>query len=226
MYKKIPYKLIGLTTLLTIIIFSVFIASGSKVEAQSFTPITHQLDLGDRGIDVTNLQTFFAADPSIYPQGLITGYFGTLTRSAVMSYQASNGISPAGRVGPITLAKINEQISTGNWPSDIYSPLFSNVSKSAGRDKITFTFNTNEATTAYVVYSTSALSFNEGDINSVGFAVLNGTRSDDLSGSNTYHTINVTGLNPNTSYYYTLVAKDAKGNISVWGVNNKFTTIQ
>lgn len=42
-----------------------------------------------------------------------TGYFGSLTKDAVIKFQIKNNISPAvGYVGPITRAKILENISS------------------------------------------------------------------------------------------------------------------
>ena len=65
--------------------------------------------------DVRTLQTLLAADPSIYPQGLITGYYGELTIKAVRTFQIRYGVISGGtladgfgRVGPKTLAKIKE----------------------------------------------------------------------------------------------------------------------
>ncbi len=76
------------------------------------TPITVPLDIGSRGASVTILQTFLALDPSIYPEGLITGYFGTLTHNAVGRFQekyslAKPGDIAYGFVGPKTRAVIN-----------------------------------------------------------------------------------------------------------------------
>ena len=41
----------------------------------------------DTGGDVTRLQRFLAGDPSIYPEGRITGYYGSLTVAAVKRFQ-------------------------------------------------------------------------------------------------------------------------------------------
>jgi peptidoglycan hydrolase-like protein with peptidoglycan-binding domain len=67
---------------------------------------THQcpvvnLTVGSRGAEVTKLQQILVS------QGLLnvapTGYFGVLTKRAVATYQAKNGITPAvGYFGPIT----------------------------------------------------------------------------------------------------------------------------
>ncbi len=67
---------------------------------------------GASGANVTALQKFLAADPSVYPDAKVTGYFGPLTQAAVGRWQAKKGIvssgTPAstgfGSVGPRTAA--------------------------------------------------------------------------------------------------------------------------
>src|SRR3989338_7152445 len=73
--------------------------------------LNRQLQVGMSGSDVSALQTFLAADVTLYPQGLVTGYFGNLTKAAVSNFQSRNGISPVGRVGPVTLAVLNAQMA-------------------------------------------------------------------------------------------------------------------
>jgi outer membrane protein assembly factor BamB len=74
---------------------------------------THGLQYGDTGEDVAQLQTFLKAQGAdIYPEGLITGYFGNLTKLAVQRFQLKYNIAKAGDsgygyVGPKTRAKIN-----------------------------------------------------------------------------------------------------------------------
>lgn len=75
---------------------------------QSCAEITHTLGLEDKdsttGGDVTRLQQFLAANPTFYPEGTVTGFYGGLTSKAVGRYQEANGITSTGSVGPITLA--------------------------------------------------------------------------------------------------------------------------
>lgn len=64
------------------------------------------------GGDVTRLQTFLAQDVSVYPEGMVTGYFGALTEAAVKRWQAKYGVVSSGSaastgygfVGPKTRA--------------------------------------------------------------------------------------------------------------------------
>jgi len=89
---------------------------GGMVQEPSTTPppapsggkLTRELQLGDEGDDVLQLQAYLAGDPELYPEGKLTGYFGPLTRAAVKRFQAKYGIAQVGRVGPVTLAKLNE----------------------------------------------------------------------------------------------------------------------
>lgn len=82
----------------------------------SGTAFSRALRRGSRGDDVRLLQEFLSRDRAIYPEGLVTGYFGPLTEAAVQRFQAredivSSGDSAStgyGRVGPRTRARVNE----------------------------------------------------------------------------------------------------------------------
>lgn len=212
---------------------TVFVSVGLTSQAFAYTQLTSHLDFGSRGTNVTNLQVFFADNSAIYPEGLITGYFGSLTRQATMRFQETYGIVSSGtaastgygRVGPTTLAKINSLIATGGWTTaDISGPAFYNVTKSVGNNYATIAFTTNENVTARVAYNTSPLMFNEGDINSNGFAAIGGYAVNGSVGLNNSHSITIPNLQPNTTYYYTVIATDVHGNVSVVGPNNTFHT--
>ena len=66
------------------------------------------LQRGSRGDDVKRLQEFLKKSPDIYPEGLITGYFGPLTEAAVKRFQAKYGIETIGIIGLKTRQKLNE----------------------------------------------------------------------------------------------------------------------
>ncbi|MBI5306453.1 peptidoglycan-binding protein [Candidatus Wolfebacteria bacterium] len=63
--------------------------------------------------------------PDIYPQKIITGYFGVLTKQAVQRFQSKNNIvysgdentTGYGLVGPKTRKKLNEFVATTTLPS-------------------------------------------------------------------------------------------------------------
>lgn len=72
--------------------------------------LIRNLKQGISGDDVKALQAVLAADPTIYPEGLISGYYGKLTAEAVKKFQKKHGIETVGFVGPKTLKKLNEEI--------------------------------------------------------------------------------------------------------------------
>ena len=202
--------------------------------AAAAIPISSQLDFGDQGTDVRDLQTFLASDPDIYPEGLITGYYGTLTQRAVQRFQSKHGIVSSGspfttgygRVGPSTLSKVNQLITSGGASNsqDKSGPALSSKTESVTSNSVTFNWNTNEPTTAKVFYNTSPVTMNEGDINSVGFGSTNGWIATNNQPAGTSHQVTINGLQPNTTYYYVLVATDLAGNVSVWNPNLTFKT--
>jgi peptidoglycan hydrolase-like protein with peptidoglycan-binding domain len=205
----------------------------------AYNTIDRTLDLGNSNADVIDLQSFLKDNSAIYPEGLVTGYYGTLTQAAVQRFQSQNGLVSSGtaattgygRVGPLTRNAINARISAGGWSggtstpaNDMSGPAIFSVGQSIGTTSATFTWSTNESATAKVFYNTSPISMNEGDINSSGFGSTNGFSVTNDGMLRTSQQVTVSGLRPNTRYYYVIVATDARGNVSVFGPNNTFVT--
>src|SRR3989344_3962391 len=66
---------------------------------------TRDLTVGSRGDDVTCLQTALNVSPQ-------SGYFGSITKAAVVKWQTDNGVSPtAGYFGAISRAKWGGTVS-------------------------------------------------------------------------------------------------------------------
>ena len=212
----------GLPLLAGLVSF-VFVSS-----AYAYSPVTDQINPGARGGNVINLQTFFRDNPEIYPSGLVTGYYGRLTKSAVIKFQAAYGISQVGRVGPQTLLKINDLINSGGWSgnmsNDDSAPMIYSVSQSMGSNYATFNWSTSEYAKAKVFYSLRPITINEGDINSFGFALVSGSVASNDDQLRTTSQVSINNLTPNTMYYYMVVSTDAAGNVSVADVNHTFRT--
>ncbi|MEK7188047.1 MAG: peptidoglycan-binding protein [Patescibacteria group bacterium] len=81
--------------------------------------LSRSLKRGSSGEDVKKLQEFLASNPTLYPEKIISGYFGALTEKAVQRWQVRNGIvtsgDPAttgyGVVGPKTIKYFNSNFS-------------------------------------------------------------------------------------------------------------------
>ena len=87
--------------------------AGGGAPMTSLPAFSGDLTVGSKGDAVSNLQTFLKDQGvSIYPEGLVTGYFGALTKAALARYQAAQGISPAaGYFGPLTRANVNAKLA-------------------------------------------------------------------------------------------------------------------
>lgn len=76
--------------------------------AQSvISPITHTLAFQAQGYEVSFLQQFLK-DRGFFNYPTITGFFGPITKQAVMDFQKAYGLVVDGIVGPVTRAKIAE----------------------------------------------------------------------------------------------------------------------
>lgn len=183
--------------------------------------LNRQLDLGATGADVSALQTFLAQDRTIYPQGLVTGYFGTLTSSAVSNFQARNGLDNVGRVGPLTRSLINSRIDGGvPMGTDIYAPIISSVGVSTGNTFATVSWNTSENAKGVVYYSTSPLT----EYELPHSVTISGSVAMTDTALRTSQAVTLSGLQSNTTYYYDVYVTDAVGNVSMTMQSNFHTT--
>lgn len=199
--------------------------SATTISAQ--TTITGSLDIGSTGNDVNVLQNFLAKDTSIYPEGLITGYYGKLTASAVSKFQTKYGIDAVGRVGPVTRNKINELIQSGGLGGNGgvgvevgVAPAISNITTSSttvnsdGTKSITISWQTNKPTRGKVFYSSSPLTFSENN-SSMSEPTISGNVLLDANYGIT-KSLSISNLPATTTTYnYMIEAIDSSGNVSV-----------
>ncbi|MCD6550021.1 peptidoglycan-binding protein [bacterium] len=125
-----------------LIIISVIILSGYQVAS------VQALGIGSRGEEVKAIQEILKEDPTVYPEGLVTGYFGRLTNKALQRVQKKFGIYPTGVLDsetekvlfpPITSVEVispnggenwdRNQIQTIKWSVNIPTPLQNQIYK-------------------------------------------------------------------------------------------------
>jgi len=84
-------------------------------EVKAELKFVRTLRRGTTGKDVEELQVFLSQFPDIYPESLVTGYFGPLTENAVKKWQSKQGIVSGGtaettgygQIGPKTREALN-----------------------------------------------------------------------------------------------------------------------
>ena len=108
--------------------------------------------------------------------------------------------------------------------ADNFAPIMYAAAMNMVNTTVTVNWATNENSTSKVFYSVNPVTINEGDINSVGFGVINGNTAFGSNYAGTSQQVIISGLQPNTRYYYMLVSTDVNGNVSVSYVNNTFIT--
>lgn len=89
--------------------FALAFSTVATVASAQTVAFNMNLKLGSRGADVVALQSFLESKGLLtMPAGVAKGYFGALTKSAVVAYQISKGVTPAsGYFGPLTRAVAN-----------------------------------------------------------------------------------------------------------------------
>lgn len=74
--------------------------------AQSAIPekkiFSRELKIGDSDLEVKYLQSILKSDPEIYPEGLISGYYGSRTEAAVRRLQARYSLPVTGQLNKAT----------------------------------------------------------------------------------------------------------------------------
>ncbi|MDD4988991.1 MAG: fibronectin type III domain-containing protein [Candidatus Pacebacteria bacterium] len=209
---------VGVLLLAILLLLSLGVILLSRpVQAQVQSPITTEMSVGSQGANVTKLQGYLASNPRIYPQGIVTGFYGGLTQAAVKQFQvaydiASPGTPGFGRVGPRTLAQLNTLLTQG-LPIDISAAGMSQLSITTTTSSATLTWATSEQTRSRIYYDTRPLSAQEA-FRSFQEPVINGQVVSDLTLSED-HQMTLTGLAGGTLYYYRVVASDSAGNVSV-----------
>jgi len=206
-------------------------------EVKGTLRIIKQLRTGMTSEEVKLLQEILATDPEVYPEGLITGYFGKLTERAVKKLQKKLCLEEVGSVGPKTLSRINELLTEGAGSSgkvppglliapgiqkklcatstpDTTAPVISDiVATSTTATTTQIKWLTNEKANSKVWYSIST-------------PVVAATSTAAVSSSDYVlnHSIALSGLTASTTYYYLVTSADKSGNTAT-ATEKSFTTL-
>jgi len=208
-------------------------------EVKGTLQLIKQLRKGMSGDDVKILQELLATDSDIYPDGLITGYFGKLTEKAVRKLQKKLCLEEVGSVGPKTLWKINELLTEGAGSSgkvppglltapgiqkklcatatstpDTVVPIISEITATSTTATTTqIKWLTNEKANSKVWYATAT-------------PVVAATPTAAASSSDyvSNHAITLSDLTASTTYYYLVTSADKSGNLAT-STEKSFTTL-
>ncbi len=209
------------------VVFVFFLATASALAAP--TNFTRALRVGSRGGDVVALQDFLKSLPEIYPEGLVTGYFGKATEAAVKRFQKKYAFEQVGIVGPKTREKLNILFTSGIVPVAIAPPVSLPVVVPApavapisvapvvpvdispplirllaagniARDSVVVTWATDEPSDSRVEHGMST--------------TYDNAPVTDLT-LRTMHSLRVINLIPGVLYHFRASSKDAAGNVRV-----------
>jgi len=193
--------------------------------------LARPLAIGSKGADVTTLQEYLVA--AGYLHTAPSGYYGSLTSSAVAAFQKDNGIPILGNVGPLTRAKItaltmcSSSGSSSRTPLNATStatsiattpPLFPITPGYGGGGEsgignntppvITSISSSPDGTTATITWTTDQLSDSHVDYgitSSYGTATTSATLT-------TSHSITIISLATSTAYHFRVQSTDSSGN--------------
>lgn len=129
---------------------------------------TRDLRLGDidadKGGEVSVLQRFLKRDTAVYPEGLVTGFFGHSTEAAVKRFQKQKNISQTGFVGPLTRAAMKAVCGGGSGTSS--TPYKFTATPASGTAPLSVAFSASSVETLTgVTYTVDFGDGSKGDMN-------------------------------------------------------------
>jgi hypothetical protein len=120
-------------------------AGGTTASVSSVPTITKSLTIGSKGDEVTALQKYLEEEALLtMPAGVDYGYFGALTKKAVVEWQKANDVSPAsGYFGPISRAALEALAAAAPAPvtGTTTTPVVSGITTPGVEGTLTVTAN-------------------------------------------------------------------------------------
>lgn len=143
--------------------------TATTVTTTAGTSFTLTLSVGSRNVEVTALQNFLNTNIAA---GLpVTGYYGAMTKAAVIRFQTANGISGTGTVGPITRARLNELTTPVVVPPTTTTTTTTTTTSDTTDGVTTTGVEGDMATKVLSSPSNAKLSQGESDLKVMGFSV-------------------------------------------------------
>lgn len=193
------------------ILVAMVVPAIGNAETKSFDT---DFGLGTRGEYVKELQMFLTKNPSLYPEGLVTGYFGPATERAVRRFQKENNLEQAGRVGPKTRGILNALLNGGTvgFTSSQHVPMIFEIFATSTTPNTAYVFwSSNAHTTSEFWLSTTS------PVNTLTAYKFTNTHK------GMYHYQNISGLATSTKYYYLIKITDERRN-SATSTESSFVT--
>lgn len=171
------------------------------------------LKIGSKGAEVMALQSLLKGQNNIYPEGLITGYYGPATQRAILRLQKVNGLEQVGFVGPKTRALLNKIASEGGQNySYLYPQIIELNATSTGPNHMYVFWSSNKPTTGELFYATQTPL-----ASTTPWVYLETSRS-------LTHATNLNNLATGTTYYFQVKITDQFG-VSSTSTEKSITTL-
>ncbi|MES2223579.1 MAG: peptidoglycan-binding protein [Patescibacteria group bacterium] len=219
--------------------FCIFsISTTLNAEVLSSVPslsITHSLYLGLSGSEVLTLQNILKS-LGFFSYPTATGYFGPLTKTAVIDFQRANGIVPIGIVGPLTRAHLSTPLQISNMSTTTIGLILPKVRSGtiirSHADRTAPTIPT-DLESSNITETTLSLDWSDStDVGGSGFLkyILERCEGDGCTdfieiGNPTTSSFDDADLSADTLYRYQIKAKDVAGNVSEYSSILDVTTL-